>query len=90
MLQKHILAQSLDIVLHLIEFRLNQKHLVQADMNRRSNRSKGKIKVYNAMLKEIQLIYPNFNIGITTGKRDSVLNYWNDPYRHWIFESTTS
>lgn len=88
--KEHILAQSLDIILHLIEFRLNQKHLVQNGEKRRSSRCKAKIKVYQSMNKEIQKIYPNFNIGITTGKKDGRLSYWKDPYRHWIFESTTS
>lgn len=88
--KKHILAQALDIILHLIEFRLNQKHLVQEGMNRRSGRCKAKIQVYECVIKEIQKTYPNFNIGITTGTRGDIRNYWKDPYRHWIFQSSTS
>lgn len=88
--KEHILSQALDIILHLVEFRLNEKHLVLPGKTRRSNRSKAKHKVYKYMLKEIQTFHKNFNIGITTGIRGTISNYWKDPYRHWIFESDTS
>ncbi len=89
--KKHILSQALDVILHLIEFRLNEKHLVlQPETNKKSGKSKAKLKVYKYMLKEIQTIYPRFNIGITTGRRLGVQSYWIDEYRHWIFESKTS
>jgi len=88
--KKHILAQALDIVLHLIEFRLNEKNLVKEGEIRRSKRCRSKIKVYKYMISQIQTLQPNFNIGITTGKKGDIKNYWNDSYRHWIFESNAS
>lgn len=50
-------------------------------------RTIAKEKVYNHINKRIRLIYPNFNIGITTGKKDNIENILLMPYRHWEFKS---
>jgi len=37
------------------------------------------------MWREIKTVYPNFNIGISTGLKDGYESHWADPYRHWRF-----
>lgn len=85
----HDILQCIDIVLGSIHFRLNDKHLVKPDGARiRGNRTRAKEAVYNAINKRIRKIYPNFNIGITTGHQGSTTNRWAHPYRHWLFSPT--
>lgn len=86
--KQHILLQCVDIVLGAIQFRLNDKHKEKPAGSRvRGKRTIAKERVYRHVLKRIQGIYPNFNIGISTGVRGDIRNRWLDPYRHWLFVS---
>lgn len=81
----HVLLQCLDIVLGSICFRLNDKHRVKVPgSRRRGSRTVAKDNFRKFILKRIQLIRPNFNIGITTG--GYLPDRWEMPYRHWCFK----
>lgn len=83
----HILLQCIDIVLGAIQFRLNDLHKVKPEGSwRRGKRTIAKEKLYKLINRRIRKIYPNFNIGITTGTKGDERNYWNHPYRHWLFK----
>ena len=75
----HLPLQFVDVVLGSIAFRLNRRHLGK------SNRTKAKTELYKHINKKIREIYPNFNIGKSTGKKDDFTNLWKHPYRHWEF-----
>lgn len=82
----HPILQCLDIVLGSMNFRLNDLHLKKPDgAFRRGKRTIAKEKLYRLINKRVCTIYPNFNIGITTGLRGDHANRWHDPYRHWVF-----
>lgn len=82
----HVILQCLDIVLGAMEFRLNNKHLSKPEGARiRGKRTIAKEKLYKHILHHIQDIYPNFNIGETTGLNGDKANRWKHPYRHWKF-----
>jgi hypothetical protein len=82
----HILLQAIDVVLGAIVFRLNNKHRAIPEGKRcRGKRTVAKEKLYKWILKEIHTLYPNFNIGISTGKGDGMQSLWLDAYRHWQF-----
>lgn len=85
--KKHILLQSVDIILGAMAFRLNDKHLVKPKgSRRRGNRTIAKEKLYKHIRSYIaNNIHKNFNIGITTGVNGDVINRWKQPYRHWKF-----
>lgn len=84
---EHDIAQCLDVILGSMQFRLNDKHKVKPENSRiRGKRTRAKEKVYKHINKRIQRIYPNFNIGITTGTGGRRSNRWNHPYRHWLFK----
>lgn len=83
--RKHVLLQCLDIVLGSIVFRLNNKHKIQPGQTRRGKRTIAKEKLYKFINTRIRNIYPNFNIGISTGHQGDLNNFWNHPYRHWLF-----
>src|SRR5690606_1890603 len=87
--KEHPVLQCLDIVLGAMTFRLNDKHKEKTARNgtRRGSRTKAKHRVYLHILRRIQEIYPNFNIGRSTGqpRPDS---RWEHPYRHWLFMPT--
>jgi len=84
--KEHEILQCLDIVLGAMHFRLNDKHLEKTARNgtRRGSRTKAKERVYRHILTRIQDIYPNFNIGRSTGQPDDDCR-WTHPYRHWLF-----
>lgn len=87
----HVLLQCLDVVLGAISFRLNDKHKVKPLGSRyRAKRTIAKEKLYKTILAEIKTMYPNFNIGISTGMNGIPSNIWSSPYRHWKFESANS
>ncbi len=80
----HVLLQCLDIVLGSICFRLNDKHKAKPPGKRRrglTTVAKDELRLH--ILKHIQAIRPNFNIGITTG--GGTKERWEMPYRHWCF-----
>lgn len=82
----HVLMQCVDIVLGAMQFRLNDKHKEKPPGSRvRGNRTIAKERVYRHILARIRQLYPNFNIGISTGSRGDVGHRWSDPYRHWLF-----
>lgn len=87
----HVILQCLDIVLGSVQFRLNEKHLERQPGARiRAKRTLAKESVYKEINKFIRSIYPNFNIGITTGIDGNRANYWNHSYRHWLFKAQNS
>ncbi|MGD6804470.1 MULTISPECIES: hypothetical protein [Rossellomorea] len=87
---KHVILQCLDIVLGAMEFRLNEKHKVKPEGQRvRGKRTIAKEKLYKHINARIRDIYPNFNIGETTGKGEGISSYWDHPYRHWKFQPST-
>ena len=84
--KKHSILQCLDIILGSIQFRLNGNHLAKPiDSKQRSKRTIAKEKVYKEINNKIREIYPNFNIGISTGIHGDLANRWKHPYRHWLF-----
>lgn len=85
----HDILQCLDVVLGAMNFRLNMKHKDRPEGAWfRAPKTRAKEKVYNAINKRICLIYPNFNIGITTGHGGEKTNRWHHPYRHWNFKTS--
>lgn len=84
--QNHLILQMVDVVLGAMQFRLNEKHAIKPEgQKRRSKRTRAKERVYKAINWNIREIYPNFNIGITTGQADGEEDRWRHPYRHWCF-----
>lgn len=81
----HVILQAADIVTGAMYFRLNKLHLQKEPGARvRGKRTRAKEKLYNHINKRIREIYPNFNVGANTGRRD-YSDIWNHPYRHWLF-----
>lgn len=89
--KKHVILQCMDIILGAMNFKLNNmnKEKLQ-NSNKRGKRTIAKEKLYKNILKNIRHIYPNFNVGISTGIRGELANHWKDPYRHWRFMSKDS
>ena len=82
----HILLQCLDVVTGSMQFRLNDLHKAKIPgKNRRGKRTIAKEKLYKHISDRIRAIYPNFNIGISTGTQGDVTKRWSHPYRHWCF-----
>ena len=85
----HVLLQCLDIVLGAMYFRLNHFHkAIQEDTKKRGKRTIAKEKLYKHIQKQIDDIFPHFNIGENTGARgdEYPYYYWKHPYRHWRFK----
>lgn len=82
----HDVMQCLDVVLGAIQFQLNKEYKGESG-KRIGNRKAAKRALYRTIAQEIGLVYPNFNIGITTGLEGSKTNYWRHSYRHWLFRS---
>ncbi len=84
--QKHIILQFLDVVLGSMAFKLNKKDRIKVlETGKRGRRTIAKEKVYKHIYSRIRILYPNFNIGITTGK-SNFSDLLNMPYRHWSFK----
>lgn len=82
----HAILQGLDIILGSMHFRLNDLHKAKPEgSNRRGKRTIAKEKLYKAINSHIREIYPNFNIGTSTGQADGLRDRWRHPYRHWRF-----
>lgn len=82
----HTLLQCLDVVLGAMCFRLNDKHKEKPPGQRlRGKRTIAKEKLYKILLGRIRDIYPNFNIGESTGTQGDRANRWRHAYRHWKF-----
>lgn len=89
--KKHIIMQGMDIILGAMKFRLNEEHkIIPEGKKRRGKKTIAKEKLYKHIRQRIIEIYPNFNVGISTGHRGDKSNRWNDPYRHWNFKSNNS
>ncbi len=83
--KKHILLQCLDVILGAMAFRLNQKHKeIPEGAKRRGRRTIAKEKLYKHIHAHIREIYPNFNIGTSTGIEEPE-DIWFQQYRHWRF-----
>jgi len=84
----HVLLQCLDIVLGAMFFRLNLLHKrIPDDQKRRGKRTIAKEKLYKYICKQIDDIFPHFNIGESTSARGEAYPdcYWKHSYRHWRF-----
>lgn len=80
----HDILQCLDVVLGAMTFRLNNLHLVKPEgQHRRGKRTIAKEKLYKYISSRVRSIYPNFNIGESTGTQADISNRWRHPYRHW-------
>lgn len=89
--KNHIIMQYLDVVLGAITLKLNKMFEIKDETtNRRGKRTIHKEKVYKHINKRIRQIYPNFNIGITTGLKSDFANTYLMPYRHWVFVGKNS
>lgn len=87
----HVIQQCMDIILGSINFKLNNLDKIKIEgTNKRGKTTIAKEKLYKVILKHIREIYPNFNIGISTGLRGNIRNRWLDPYRHWLFITRNS
>lgn len=76
----------MDIILGSIQFKLNRDNEIKnPETGRRGKKTIAKEKLYKVINKNIREIYPNFNIGISTGYKDDVTNVWKQKYRHWSF-----
>lgn len=83
---KHLILQAVDVVLGAIQFRLNDLHKAKPEgAKRRGKRTRAKERVYKHILARVRAIYPNFNIGVSTGQADGPSSKWLHPYRHWCF-----
>jgi hypothetical protein len=83
---RHVVLQCLDVVLGSMQFRLNDKHKAKtAGTARRGKRTIAKERLYRHVNERIRLIYPRFNVGISTGLEGDRANLWRHPYRHWLF-----
>ncbi len=89
--KNHVILQCMDIILGAMNFKLNNMDKEKASGSRlRGKRTIAKEKLYKNILRNIKIIYPNFNIGVSTSSRGDFTNYWKDSYRHWCFKSKNS
>lgn len=89
--KNHIIMQYLDVVLGAMALKLNKLFEVKEETtNKRGKKTIAKEKVYKHINKRIREIYPNFNIGITTGFKSDFANTFLMPYRHWVFVGKNS
>jgi len=79
----HVILQCLDIVLGAMHFRLNDLDKKKTPGKaHREKRTREKAKLYKLINFRIRQIYPNFNVGVSTGQRQPD-SRWSDEYRHW-------
>lgn len=84
--KKHVILQGMDIILGSIQFKLNKENkIVNPQTGKRGKKTKAKDELYKVINKNIREIYPNFNIGISTGIHGNNQNIWLHEYRHWSF-----
>lgn len=88
--KSHVILQGLDLVLGSMCWRLNDRHKDKPEGQRtRGKRTIAKEQLYKEINRQIRLIYPNFNIGVSTGAANGKADRWNHPYRHWRFMPVT-
>jgi hypothetical protein len=84
--EQHVILQATDVILGSMQFRLNDKHLEKPKGSRvRGKKTRAKERIYKVINGRIRELYPNFNVGITTGREDNA-DRWEHPYRHWCFK----
>lgn len=84
--KEHNLLQALDVILGGIQSRLNEKHTKPVPpAKRRTKRARAKEKVYAAIKQRIFALYPNFNVGASTGHPNGPRDRFEHSYRHWLF-----
>lgn len=84
--KKHVILQGMDIILGSMQYKLNKENLViNPQTGKRGKKTIAKEKLYREINRNIREIYPNFNIGISTGYKNDISNIWKHPYRHWSF-----
>lgn len=84
--KEHVILQAVDVILGSMQFRLNDLHKTKPEGARhRGKRTRAKERVYKHINQRIRRIYPNFNIGTSTGQADGPASKWLHPYRHWCF-----
>ncbi|CUQ45865.1 Protein of uncharacterised function (DUF3800) [Clostridium paraputrificum] len=89
--KKHVIMQGMDIILGAIKFRLNEEHkIIPEGKKRRGKKTIAKEMLYKNIRARIVEIYPNFNIGVSTGHKNGPEDRWKNPYRHWNFISNNS
>jgi hypothetical protein len=82
----HVIMQGVDLVLGSMQFRLNDKQKDKPPgAHRRGKRTRAKLTLFKEILRRIQLLYPRFNVGITTGYGGDKASRLLHPYRHWEF-----
>lgn len=87
----HNILQALDVVLGAVQSRLNEKHTQPVPpAKRRTKRARAKAAVYDAVKRRVWELYPNFNVGISTGTPGGLSDRWSHPYRHWLFIPTNA
>ncbi|MBN1040053.1 DUF3800 domain-containing protein [Clostridium botulinum] len=87
--KKHIILQGMDVILGAIKFKLNNEHkFIPEGSRRRGKKTIAKEKLYKHINSRINRIYPNFNIGMSTGMHSDKSRTWKDRYRHWKFISS--
>lgn len=83
---KHVILQAVDVVLGAMQFRLNELHKEKPPgARKRGKRTRAKERVYKHISMRIRELYPNFNIGASTGHAEGLASRWLHPYRHWVF-----
>lgn len=83
---EHAILQGVDVVLGAMQFRLNEFHKRKPEGQRlRGARTRAKERVYRHINARIRAIYPNFNIGTSTGQPGGPTDRWEHSYRHWCF-----
>ncbi len=89
--KNHVILQCMDVILGAMNFKLNNMDKEKLpNKNKRGKRTIAKEKLYRNILKNIKMIHPNFNIGVSTSNNGIYLKNWNDPYRHWCFKAKNS
>ena len=87
----HVILQAVDVVLGAIQFRLNDKHkVIPEGQKRRGKRTLAKERVYKHINKLLRKLRPGFNVGGSTGHDTGESDRWLHPYRHWCFVPTDS
>lgn len=84
--KNHVILQGLDVILGSMSAKLNEKLTEKPEGARiRGRRTRAKEKLYKFINRQIREIYPNFNVGISTGTANGKSDRWHHPYRHWNF-----
>lgn len=84
--KKHNIMQAVDVILGGVNSKLNEKHTkVVPPAKRRSKRARAKDVVYRKIKERIFELYPNFNVGASTGTANGPQDRFEHPYRHWKF-----